>query len=146
MGLFGTLSIGLAAIGLFFIILGALYWATGESNKSFGCATNKKLDVINNDTVKEANYTACVAKAEQSIGWAKPLCITGIIFFVVGVLGVFMTNLTASYTASASASASASADLSNSASKMADIRTRMEKLRSDNAARIVGEIMNSRRT
>lgn len=73
--------------GIIMLIVGAVYWASGEYDASLGCGLQRTLDDASGVyTASEVviRYDACIVNAKAKVRWSKPVCAIGTALTVFG--------------------------------------------------------------
>jgi hypothetical protein len=81
-------------IGVTLVIVGAVFWAESEFNKSVGCESNKTIDELSHlftDVEVAARFQSCLANAQAELRWSLPIAIIGIV--ILASTGIISAGL-----------------------------------------------------
>lgn len=73
--------------GIIMLIVGAVYWASGEYDENLGCSLQRTLDNASGlFTPSEVviRFDACIANAQAKVRWSRPVCGIGTALTIFG--------------------------------------------------------------
>jgi uncharacterized protein with beta-barrel porin domain len=86
----------LLIVGIVMLIVGAVFWADGEYDKTLGCSVNRTIDessgLYTADEVK-IRYDACIVNAGVKLRWSRPVCAIGASLTIAGGIGWLLTKM-----------------------------------------------------